>query len=138
MNLLLEILLLFVTIIYSFMEVSVKLFIPVKRKFVSREIVLITGAVHGIGRLSLCIYQASKQIIVFMSHRNNKANCISTFTTLLPAGWNLLKESELELDDIFRMNSLNGRKNAVSIDPKRFVKLPNSTTWNRLFPYCLA
>ncbi|XP_067413487.1 estradiol 17-beta-dehydrogenase 11-like [Emydura macquarii macquarii] len=52
MNLFMELLLLLATIMYSFIEAFVKLFIPVKRKSVSGEIVLITGAGHGIGRLT--------------------------------------------------------------------------------------
>ncbi|KAF7252822.1 Estradiol 17-beta-dehydrogenase 11 [Varanus komodoensis] len=52
MNLLLEFLWLIVIIIYSYVEALVKLFIPVKRKSVRGEIVLITGAAHGIGRLT--------------------------------------------------------------------------------------
>lgn len=39
-----------VIIIFSYLEALVKLFIPAKRKNVSGEIVLITGAGHGIGR----------------------------------------------------------------------------------------
>ncbi|XP_054845727.1 17-beta-hydroxysteroid dehydrogenase 13-like [Eublepharis macularius] len=52
MNLLLEFLWLLVTLIYSYVEALVKLFIPLKRKSVSGEIVLITGAGHGLGRLT--------------------------------------------------------------------------------------
>ncbi|KAM9027065.1 estradiol 17-beta-dehydrogenase 11-like [Ara ararauna] len=50
MNLFVEILLFVVTLIYSYLEAFVKLFVPVKRKSVSGELVLITGAGHGIGR----------------------------------------------------------------------------------------
>ncbi|XP_061206933.1 estradiol 17-beta-dehydrogenase 11-like [Neopsephotus bourkii] len=52
MNLFVEILLFLVTLIYSYLEAFVKLFIPVKRKSVSGELVLITGAGHGIGRVT--------------------------------------------------------------------------------------
>lgn len=50
MNIVVEVLLLLLTILYSYLESFVKLFIPVKRKSVNGEIVLITGAGHGIGR----------------------------------------------------------------------------------------
>ncbi|XP_024059708.1 17-beta-hydroxysteroid dehydrogenase 13-like isoform X2 [Terrapene carolina triunguis] len=52
MNLFMELLLLLPIIIYSYIEAFVKLFIPVKRKSVSGELVLITGAGHGIGRVT--------------------------------------------------------------------------------------
>ncbi|NXK38200.1 DHB11 dehydrogenase, partial [Piprites chloris] len=50
MNLLLEILLFLATLVYSYLEAFVKLFVPVRRKSVSGELVLITGAGHGVGR----------------------------------------------------------------------------------------
>ncbi|XP_054845728.1 estradiol 17-beta-dehydrogenase 11-like [Eublepharis macularius] len=50
MHLLLEIPLFLLIILYSCLEAFVKLFIPVKRKAVDGEIVLITGAGHGLGR----------------------------------------------------------------------------------------
>lgn len=50
MHLLLEILLFLLVIIYTYLELFVKLFIPVKKKSINGEIVLITGAGHGLGR----------------------------------------------------------------------------------------
>ncbi|XP_061439056.1 estradiol 17-beta-dehydrogenase 11-like [Rhineura floridana] len=50
MHLLLEIPLFFLIILYSYLEAFVKLFIPVKEKSVSGQIVLITGSGHGLGR----------------------------------------------------------------------------------------
>ncbi|XP_030347352.1 17-beta-hydroxysteroid dehydrogenase 13-like [Strigops habroptila] len=50
MNLFVEILLFVATLIYSYLEAFVKLFVPVKRKSVSGELVLVTGAGHGVGR----------------------------------------------------------------------------------------
>ncbi|XP_068259424.1 estradiol 17-beta-dehydrogenase 11-like [Nyctibius grandis] len=50
MNPFVNLLLFLATLIYSYLEAFVKLFVPVKRKSVSGELVLITGAGHGIGR----------------------------------------------------------------------------------------
>ncbi|NWS33281.1 DHB13 dehydrogenase, partial [Polioptila caerulea] len=50
MNLFLELLLFLVTLLYSYLEAFVKLFVPVRRKSLSGELVLITGAGHGVGR----------------------------------------------------------------------------------------
>ncbi|XP_071609724.1 estradiol 17-beta-dehydrogenase 11-like [Heliangelus exortis] len=46
----LDLLLFLPTLIYSYLEAFVKLFVPVRRKSVSGELVLITGAGHGVGR----------------------------------------------------------------------------------------
>ncbi|KAM6346107.1 estradiol 17-beta-dehydrogenase 11-like [Podargus strigoides] len=50
MNPFVGVLLFLATLIYSYLEAFVKLFVPVKRKSVSGELVLITGAGHGVGR----------------------------------------------------------------------------------------
>ncbi|XP_033016522.1 estradiol 17-beta-dehydrogenase 11-like [Lacerta agilis] len=50
MHLLLEIPVFFLVVLYSYLEALVKLFIPVKEKCVSGQIVLITGSGHGLGR----------------------------------------------------------------------------------------
>ncbi|NWY37052.1 DHB11 dehydrogenase, partial [Sylvia atricapilla] len=50
MNLFLELLLFLVTLLYSYLEAFVKLFVPARRKSLSGELVLITGAGHGVGR----------------------------------------------------------------------------------------
>ncbi|XP_063165978.1 estradiol 17-beta-dehydrogenase 11-like [Candoia aspera] len=52
MPLIFDLLWFLVITIYSYIEALVKCFIPVKRKSVTGEIVLITGAAHGIGRLT--------------------------------------------------------------------------------------
>ncbi|NWX58977.1 DHB11 dehydrogenase, partial [Promerops cafer] len=50
MHLFLELLLFLATLLYSYLEAFVKLFVPVRRKSLSGELVLITGAGHGVGR----------------------------------------------------------------------------------------
>ncbi|XP_064507892.1 estradiol 17-beta-dehydrogenase 11-like [Pseudopipra pipra] len=50
MNLFVETFLFLGTLVYSYLEAFVKLFVPVRRKSVSGELVLITGAGHGVGR----------------------------------------------------------------------------------------
>ncbi|NXC54601.1 DHB11 dehydrogenase, partial [Aleadryas rufinucha] len=50
MNLFLELLLFLATLLYSYLEAFVKLFVPARRKSLSGELVLITGAGHGVGR----------------------------------------------------------------------------------------
>ncbi|XP_069092143.1 17-beta-hydroxysteroid dehydrogenase 13-like isoform X2 [Pleurodeles waltl] len=52
MHLVLEIPLLLLTVLFAYLESFVKLFIPLKRKSVSGEIVLITGAGHGMGKIA--------------------------------------------------------------------------------------
>ncbi|XP_075277355.1 estradiol 17-beta-dehydrogenase 11-like [Opisthocomus hoazin] len=47
---LLDLLLFVATLLYAYAEAFVKLFVPVKRKSVRGELVLITGAGHGVGR----------------------------------------------------------------------------------------
>uniref|UniRef100_G3SV38 Hydroxysteroid 17-beta dehydrogenase 13 n=1 Tax=Loxodonta africana TaxID=9785 RepID=G3SV38_LOXAF len=59
MNIVLDLLLLLATIVYSYLESLVKFFIPRRRKSAMGEIVLITGARHGIGRLTA--YEFAKQ-----------------------------------------------------------------------------
>ncbi|KAM5194310.1 17-beta-hydroxysteroid dehydrogenase 13-like [Mantella aurantiaca] len=64
MALILEFISLFFIAIYSYLEAFVKLFIPVKRKSVSGDIVLITGSGHGIGRLVALEFAKLQSILV--------------------------------------------------------------------------
>ncbi|XP_069834347.1 17-beta-hydroxysteroid dehydrogenase 13-like [Dendropsophus ebraccatus] len=71
MNIILEILLLLLTIIYSYLESLVKLFIPAKRKSVSGEIVLITGAGHGIGQITATEFAKLHSVLVLWDINKN-------------------------------------------------------------------
>uniref|UniRef100_A0A8D0DQS5 Estradiol 17-beta-dehydrogenase 11 n=1 Tax=Salvator merianae TaxID=96440 RepID=A0A8D0DQS5_SALMN len=64
MNLLLDCLWLIVVITYSYVEALVKLFIPLKRKSVCGEIVLITGAGHGLGRHTAFEFAKRQSVLV--------------------------------------------------------------------------
>uniref|UniRef100_A0A8C6ZJ41 Estradiol 17-beta-dehydrogenase 11 n=1 Tax=Nothoprocta perdicaria TaxID=30464 RepID=A0A8C6ZJ41_NOTPE len=64
MNLFLEFLVFLAVLIYSYLEALVKLFMPVKRKSVSGELVLITGAGHGIGRATACEFAKRQSRLV--------------------------------------------------------------------------
>ncbi|XP_053559228.1 17-beta-hydroxysteroid dehydrogenase 13 [Bombina bombina] len=64
MNAFLELVLLLLTIIYSYLESLVKLFIPLKRKSVKGEIVLITGAGHGIGKITAKKFAKLQSVLV--------------------------------------------------------------------------
>ncbi|KAM3940348.1 17-beta-hydroxysteroid dehydrogenase 13-like [Leptodactylus fuscus] len=64
MSIILEYIALFFIAIYSYLEGLIKLFIPVKRKSVSGEIVLITGSGHGIGRLTALEFAKLQSILV--------------------------------------------------------------------------
>ncbi|KAM6159682.1 17-beta-hydroxysteroid dehydrogenase 13 isoform 1-T1 [Erethizon dorsatum] len=64
MNIVLDLLWLLFIISYSYLESLVKLFIPRRRKSVAGEIVLITGAGHGIGRLTAYEFAKRKSRLV--------------------------------------------------------------------------
>ncbi|KAM4854211.1 17-beta-hydroxysteroid dehydrogenase 13 [Thomomys bottae] len=64
MNLVLDLLLLLFTIIYSYLEALVKFCLPRRRKSVAGETVLITGAGHGIGRLTAYEFAKRKSRLV--------------------------------------------------------------------------
>ncbi|XP_046947959.1 17-beta-hydroxysteroid dehydrogenase 13 isoform X1 [Lynx rufus] len=64
MNIILDLLLLLLTIIYSYLEALVKIFIPQRRKSVAGETILITGAGHGIGRSTAYEFAKRKSRLV--------------------------------------------------------------------------
>lgn len=79
MNIILDLLLLLIIIIYSYLESLVKVFIPQRRKSVAGEIVLITGAGHGIGRHTAYEFAKRKSRLVLWDI--NKV--LDSFTHLL-------------------------------------------------------
>ncbi|KFO22522.1 17-beta-hydroxysteroid dehydrogenase 13 [Fukomys damarensis] len=64
MNIILDLLALLFIISYSYLESLLKFFIPRRRKSVAGEIVLITGAGHGIGRLTAYEFAKRKSRLV--------------------------------------------------------------------------
>ncbi|XP_004870600.1 17-beta-hydroxysteroid dehydrogenase 13 [Heterocephalus glaber] len=64
MNIILDLLALLFIISYSYLESLVKFFIPRRRKSVAGEIVLVTGAGHGIGRLTTYEFAKRKSRLV--------------------------------------------------------------------------
>lgn len=64
MRLVLDLLLLVGVIVCSYLESLVKLFIPRRRKSVAGQVVLITGAGHGIGRLTAQEFAKRKSRLV--------------------------------------------------------------------------
>lgn len=64
MKIILDLLLLLLIIVYSYLESLLKVFIPRRRKSVAGEIVLITGAGHGIGRQTAYEFAQRKSRLV--------------------------------------------------------------------------
>ncbi|XP_031755019.1 hydroxysteroid (17-beta) dehydrogenase 13 isoform X1 [Xenopus tropicalis] len=64
MNIILEYMFLLFIAVYSYMESFVKLFLPVNRKSVAGNIVLITGSGHGIGRRTALEFAKHESILV--------------------------------------------------------------------------
>nr|XP_004661658.1 17-beta-hydroxysteroid dehydrogenase 13 isoform X1 [Jaculus jaculus] len=64
MHIVLDLLLLLLVIVYAYIESVVKFFIPKRRKSVAGDTVLITGAGHGIGRLTAYEFAKRKSRLV--------------------------------------------------------------------------
>uniref|UniRef100_G3S8U9 Estradiol 17-beta-dehydrogenase 11 n=1 Tax=Gorilla gorilla gorilla TaxID=9595 RepID=G3S8U9_GORGO len=82
MKFLLDVLLLLPLLIVCSLESFVKLFIPKRRKSVTGEIVLITGAGHGIGRLTAYEFAKLKSKLVLWDI--NKVTVFTMFYFLVP------------------------------------------------------
>ncbi|KAM9143660.1 estradiol 17-beta-dehydrogenase 11-like isoform 2-T2 [Pangshura tecta] len=110
MNLFMEFLLLLPIIIYAYIEAFVKLFIPVKRKSVSGELVLITGAGHGIGRATAYEF-ANRQSRLVLWDINKVKKDIGDVTILVNnAGViiaaDLLSTQDHQIQQMFEVNIL--------------------------------
>ncbi|XP_053108259.1 estradiol 17-beta-dehydrogenase 11-like isoform X2 [Hemicordylus capensis] len=110
MNLLLDLLWLLVLIIYYYVEALVKLFIPVKRKSVSGEIVLITGAGHGIGRLTAYEFAKRHSKLVLWDINKVKKDIGDVSILVNNAGVvataDLLSTQDKQIQKIFEVNIL--------------------------------
>uniref|UniRef100_A0A8C5M9K3 17beta-estradiol 17-dehydrogenase n=1 Tax=Leptobrachium leishanense TaxID=445787 RepID=A0A8C5M9K3_9ANUR len=71
MNIFLDYLLLLSIALYSYLEAFIKLFIPLKRKSVSGDIVLITGSGHGMGQLTAYEFAKRQSILVLWDINKN-------------------------------------------------------------------
>nr|XP_027795651.1 17-beta-hydroxysteroid dehydrogenase 13 isoform X2 [Marmota flaviventris] len=110
MNIVLDILLLLVTIIYSYLESLVKFFLPRRRKSVAGEIVLITGAGHGIGRLTAYEFAKRKSRLVLWDINKIKKEVgdvtivVNNAGAIYPA--DLLSTKDEEIIKTFEVNIL--------------------------------
>ncbi|XP_075401010.1 17-beta-hydroxysteroid dehydrogenase 13-like isoform X2 [Tenrec ecaudatus] len=110
MNLVLDLLLLLATLVYSYLESLVKFFIPRRRKSVAGEIVLITGAGHGIGRLTAYEFAKQKSKLVLWDINKVKKEVgdvtivVNNAGTIYPA--DLLSTKDEEIIKTFDVNIL--------------------------------
>uniref|UniRef100_A0A2K6K8B7 Hydroxysteroid 17-beta dehydrogenase 13 n=1 Tax=Rhinopithecus bieti TaxID=61621 RepID=A0A2K6K8B7_RHIBE len=101
MNIILEILLLLITIICSYLELLVKFFIPRRRKSVAGEIVFITGAGHGIGRQTAYEFAKRQSILVLWDINKVKKEVgdvtivVNNAGTVYPADLRSTKDEEI-------------------------------------------
>uniref|UniRef100_A0A8C2V0L7 Hydroxysteroid 17-beta dehydrogenase 13 n=1 Tax=Chinchilla lanigera TaxID=34839 RepID=A0A8C2V0L7_CHILA len=110
MNIILDLLLLLLIISYSYLESLVKLFIPRRRKSVAGEIVLITGAGHGIGRLTAYEFAKRKSRLVLWDINKVKKEVgdvsilVNNAGAIYPA--DLLSTKDEEIAKTFEVNIL--------------------------------
>ncbi|XP_004391599.1 PREDICTED: 17-beta-hydroxysteroid dehydrogenase 13 isoform X2 [Odobenus rosmarus divergens] len=110
MNIILGLLLLLLTIIYSYLEALVKVFFPRRRKSVAGEVVLITGAGHGIGRWTAYEFAKRKSQLVLWDINKVKKEVgdvtilVNNAGTIYPA--DLLSTKDEEITKTFEVNIL--------------------------------
>ncbi|XP_004681196.1 PREDICTED: 17-beta-hydroxysteroid dehydrogenase 13 isoform X2 [Condylura cristata] len=110
MNIILDLLLLLLTILYSYLESMMKFFIPQRRKSVAGEIVLITGAGHGIGRLTAYEFAKRKSRLVLWDINKVKKEVgdvtilVNNAGAIYPA--DLLSTKDEEINKTFEVNIL--------------------------------
>ncbi|XP_061001159.1 17-beta-hydroxysteroid dehydrogenase 13 isoform X2 [Dama dama] len=110
MKIILDLLLLLLIIIYSYLESLVKVFIPRRRKSVAGEIVLITGAGHGIGRQTAYEFAKRKSRLVLWDINKVKKEVgdvtivVNNAGTIYPA--DLLSAKDEEITKTFEVNIL--------------------------------
>nr|XP_005904536.1 PREDICTED: 17-beta-hydroxysteroid dehydrogenase 13 isoform X2 [Bos mutus] len=110
MKIILDLLLLLLIIIYSYLESLVKVFIPRKRKSVAGEIVLITGAGHGIGRQTAYEFAKRKSRLVLWDINKVKKEVgdvtivVNNAGAIYPA--DLLSTKDEEITKTFEVNIL--------------------------------
>ncbi|XP_025777476.1 17-beta-hydroxysteroid dehydrogenase 13 isoform X2 [Puma concolor] len=110
MNIILDLLLLLLTIIYSYLEALVKIFIPQRRKSVAGETILITGAGHGIGRSTAYEFAKRKSRLVLWDINKVKKEVgdvtilVNNAGVVYPA--DLLSTKDEEITKTFEVNIL--------------------------------
>uniref|UniRef100_H0VQC6 Hydroxysteroid 17-beta dehydrogenase 13 n=1 Tax=Cavia porcellus TaxID=10141 RepID=H0VQC6_CAVPO len=110
MNIILDLLSLLFIITYAYLESLVKLFIPRRKKSVAGEIVLITGAGHGIGRLTAYEFAKRKSRLVLWDINKVKKEVgdisilVNNAGAIYPA--DLLSTKDEEITKTFEVNIL--------------------------------
>ncbi|XP_009953798.1 PREDICTED: estradiol 17-beta-dehydrogenase 11-like isoform X2 [Leptosomus discolor] len=110
MNPFLDLLLVLATLVYSYLEAFVKLFIPVKRKSVSGELVLITGAGHGVGRATAFEFAKRQSRLVLWDINKVKKDIGDVSILVNNAGVitaaDLLSTQDHQIERMFEVNIL--------------------------------
>uniref|UniRef100_A0A8C6DY86 Hydroxysteroid 17-beta dehydrogenase 13 n=1 Tax=Moschus moschiferus TaxID=68415 RepID=A0A8C6DY86_MOSMO len=109
MKIILDLLLLLLIIIYSYLESLVKVFIPRRKKSVAGEIVLITGAGHGIGRQTAYEFAKRSRLVLWDINKVKKevgdvTILVNNAGVIYPA--DLLSTKDEEIIKTFEVNIL--------------------------------